>query len=247
MAVTFDSTFEHHGTGSQASPFSYVSNAGTVTGTVGANSNRVLIVYVAFRGITSSAVSVTWNGVSMTQIVSQLTLASAWDEYLFGLINPATGAQTLSVAWTGGAATVAMGAVSLYNADQSTGWQNSGTDTGTGTPQTAASVITSANGNMAVAGHGNNNATGTSITAGSGTSAWIETSLDGNYAMAYRPSTSGSTTISWDLGSAQIWGNVKVDVIAASAGISITPAQGAATLAGTGLNLGFAINMPDEL
>lgn len=166
MAVTFDAKFEKGATG-QTSPFSFVSNAGTVTGSVGANSNRVLIGYVAFRGITSSAVAMTWNGVSMTAIsgASLTAVAGSMDLYLFGLIAPATGAQTLSVSWTGGSsAPVVLGAISLYNADQTTGWQNGGTDTNTGT--SVSGTVSSANGNMAVAGLCDNNATSATITAG---------------------------------------------------------------------------------
>lgn len=97
MAVTFDTKFESGATG-QASPFAFVSNAGTVAGTVGANSNRVLIGWVGFRGVTTSAVAMTWNGVSMTAIGTKVTAAGGlYEMYLFGLINPDTGAQTLSV------------------------------------------------------------------------------------------------------------------------------------------------------
>jgi hypothetical protein len=47
-AVTFDCKMES-GAGSQASPFSYVSNAATVACTPAATSNRVLIGFVALR------------------------------------------------------------------------------------------------------------------------------------------------------------------------------------------------------
>lgn len=216
MAVTFDSSFEQAATG-QASPFAFASNAGTVTGTVGANSNRVLIGYVAFRGIATSSVTMTWNGATMTPIsgASLNSVASAFDIYLFGLINPDTGNQTLSTSWTGGSASpVVLGAISLYDADQATGWQNGGSDTGTGT--SASSVVTSANGNMAIVGHVNNDASSTDIATG--TETWAEESFSGNYAMGYNPSSGASTTIGWSLGLSVVWGNVKVDVIAFSGG-----------------------------
>jgi hypothetical protein len=218
-AVTFDSKFEKGSNGS-TSPFAFVSNAGTVTGTVGSNSNRVLIGYIAFRGITSSAVAMTWNSVSMTLIGSSSNTAGGqYDVYFFGLIAPATGNQTLSGSWTGGSSVVAMGAVSVYDADQSTGWQNFGSDSGTGSP--ASSVVTSANGNMAIAAHVNDNGASTAIA--NGTSAWSEGALDGNYAMGYQVSSGSSTTVGWTFTGAVGWGNLKVDVIAFSGGGGGTP------------------------
>lgn len=215
MAVTFDTRFEKGA--NQASPFSFVSNAGTVTGSVGANSNRVLIGFLALRGIAASTATMTWNSVAMTQIGAVFNDGNT-DMYLFGLIAPATGAQTLASTWTGGSGSpVVMGAVSLYNADQTTGWQNNGSDTATGT--NASSAVTSASGNMVVVGHANNNASSfdaTDLTAG--TSAWVDSAFDGNYAMAYRASSGVSTTVTWTLESSVIWANLKVDVIAAGGG-----------------------------
>lgn len=216
-AVTFDSTFEKGA--NSASPFSFVSNAGTVAGSVGANSNRVLIAYLALRGVAASTATMTWNGVAMTQIGTVQNDGNT-DAYLFGLIAPATGAQTLAATWTGGAAgPVVLGAVSVYDADQTTGWQNNGTDSGTGSP--ASSVVTSANGNMAIAGHANNNGASTAISAG--TSAWNELAFDGNYAMGYRASTGASTTITWTFTGSVVWLNLKVDVIAFSGGGGAAP------------------------
>ena len=230
MAVTFDSQFEKGATG-QASPFAYASNAGTVTGTVGANSNRVLIGYIGFRGLSSSGVGMTWDGVAMSAIASaSLTgLAGAYDIYLFGLIAPNTGNLTLSATWSGGSASpVVLGAISVYNADQSTGWQNGGSDTATGT--SASSAVTSANGNMAIVGHLNDNASSTTINTG--TSAFTETAFNGNYAMGYSASSGASTTIAWTLGSSVVWGNVKVDVIAAAAGGASPSSQALLTMLG---------------
>jgi hypothetical protein len=66
---------------------------------------------------------------------------------------------------------------------------------------------------MAVAFHLNNDATSTTISAG--TSAWIDTNHSGNAAQAYRASTGASTIITWTLGSSVLWGLVKCDVIKA--------------------------------
>lgn len=211
--VAFDVAFEK-GASSQPSTFSFVSNAGTTSGSIAANSNRVLIAAVGFKGITSSAVAITWNSVGMTAIGSKLTIASTYDLYLFGLINPASGAQTILASWTGGTATsVWLGALSLYNVNQTTAWQNNGTDNNTGT--TASSTVTSANNNMGVVFHLNDNATTTTWHSGSGTQGWIDTNLDGNTTMGYKASTGASVALQVDLGSSKAWGHQKVDIIAA--------------------------------
>lgn len=215
MAVAFDSHFEK-GQGSGASPFSFVSNAGTVTGTVG-GLNRVLIGVAGFSDTAANlgTVTMTWAGVSMTPIVSVAAPAGGFTVYQFGLIAPATGNQTLSVAWTGASSpAVALGAVNSTGADQSVGWANGSSDTGTGL--SASSAVTTTSGDMAIVGHTNNNATSTVIATG--TSDWIETAFTGNYAMARNPAVGPSTTVAWTLGSSVAWANVKVDVLQLSAG-----------------------------
>lgn len=211
MSVAFDTKFQK-ASGSTASPFSYVSNAGTVAGSIGANNNRALIVALTFRGIASSAVSVTWNGVAMTQIGSKVSLAGTFELYLFGLIAPDTGAQTISASWTGGIGGVCLGGISVYNADQTTGWQNYATNTATSTSATVA--VTTANGNM-VAGHNcDNNAL--SWTQTSGTKDWDERNFDGNFQGCHKASTGSSESLSGTLGSSVAWAMQGVDVIVAA-------------------------------
>jgi hypothetical protein len=212
MAVSFDSKFEK-GFGGASSPISYVSNAGTVTGTVGSGSNRVLIATL-MGASDRSAEAVTWNGVSMT-LISRQTVATGAAINVFGLKNPASGNQTLAASWTGGSAgDTVLGAASFADVDQTTAWQNVGTDTATST--SASSVVTTASGNMAVAVHFNDNASSTAIS--SGTSDWVEGALNGNYAMGHKASASGSETITWTLGSSVLWRNIKLDLLAASGG-----------------------------
>lgn len=209
MAVAFDSHFQK-GAVSQSSPFSFVSNAGTVTGTVG-GTNRVLIGLVGFSDTVAhmATVTMTWNSVSMTQITSVDLSSANGCIFLFGLINPATGNQTLSCSWTGGVSpSISLGATNFTSADQTTGWNNSGTDTGTGT--SASSAITTTNGDMAVAGHVNNDSTSTVI--GTGTSDWIDTAEFRNYGQARNPAVGASTTIAWTITSVA-WANVKVNVM----------------------------------
>lgn len=224
--VTRDSAFaKSAGAGSATSPLSFSSSVGDVSGSVGSNTNRVLIgAFYAYAtsGNTVSAPTMTWdNGgtnQSMTGIGSLLTVAGSSSAHiyvqLFGLIAPATGSLALACSWTGTADTIYFGAVSVYNADQTTGWSNAGTDTGTGT--TAASTVTTANGDMAIAMHGNDNASTTALHAASsgvGTSDWILEPHSGNAAQADNTSVGATTTIQWDLGSSVAWGNAKVDVL----------------------------------
>lgn len=213
MAVAFDSTFEK-GSAPQASPFSFASNAGTVTGTVTNNPNRILIGFWAIRGSVANVgtLSMSWDSVAMTAIgtLFELAGASTYQMQLFGLKAPNTGNKTLSSAWTGGGnSDVALGAVSLYNCDQTTGWSTNGTDTATGTA--ASSDVTTVSGDMAVVGHVNDNASSTTINVGS--SAWIETALNGNYAQGYAAASGTTTTVSWTLGNSKAWGHVKVRVL----------------------------------
>jgi hypothetical protein len=215
-AVTFDCKMES-GAGSQASPFSYVSNAATVACTPAATSNRVLIGFVALRAVVSSSVTMTWNSVSMTPIGSiSNTAGGSYDLYLFGLINPASGAQTLSVSWSGGTAgVVVLGGFMLSGADQTTGWQNFASNSATSTAMTSG-AITSANGNLVVAATADNDASSASISAG--TSDWDERSFQGNYEGGHIASSGASATVSWTLGSSVAWAVTAVDVIAFSGG-----------------------------
>jgi hypothetical protein len=219
-AVTFDCKFEKGASG-QTSPFAFASSAGTVTCTPAATSNRVLIAVLALRGVSSSAVGVTWNGVSMTSIGSASNTAGGqFDLYMFGLINPASGSQTISASWTGGSATAVLAAWMLSDADQTTGWQNFAANSGASTSMTSG-AITSTSGNMVVSGTADNDASSASIT--SGTSDWNERAFTGNYNGGHIASSGASATVTWTLGSSVDWGVLSTDVIAFSGGGGGTP------------------------
>lgn len=219
MAVTFDSKFES-GAGSQASPFSYLSSSGTVAGSVGANSNRVLIAFLCGSDPTPvTSPAVTWDSggtnQAMTLIGSAHNGTSLGQIFIFGLIAPTTGSKTISASWTGTIGTCVLGAVSVYNADQTTGWQNAGND-GPTTGTAVSCAVTSANGNMAIVGLVDTNATSATITAG--TSDWDERAYNGNYNGGHLASTGGTTTLTWTLGTSVEWIAKKVDVIAFTQG-----------------------------
>jgi hypothetical protein len=206
--VTFDCEFDK-GVASQASPFAYASNAGDHSCTPSATSNHLLICSLC-GSLGFTAPAMTWAGGAMTSIVGPTsTSTGARTCVLFGKIANSTGSQTISATWTGGSMDAELGCAQFSNADQSTGWQNTGSDTGTGT--TGSSVVTSANNNMVVAAHADNNGTSTTISAG--TTDYLQTGLNGNYAQAHRLSTGASQTITWTWTGSQAWANVKVDVI----------------------------------
>jgi hypothetical protein len=78
--------------GSLASP---VTNNGL---TIGSGSNRVLVGVAAFYNTPTGPVTMTWNGVSMTQIGTAIN-NGAIILYLFGLVNPASGNHPLVLSW----------------------------------------------------------------------------------------------------------------------------------------------------
>lgn len=125
----------------------------------GANgtTNLVLVAYLIFvnGSGTAAAPSMTWNGVSMTQIGTFIDIAggASGTAFLFGLVNPATGNHGLVANWTG-TNQVLVGGSSFVAADQTGGittFRNVATNTGSGTPNSV--TISSATGEKVVAAH----------------------------------------------------------------------------------------------
>lgn len=226
MAVTYDTTFEK-GSGGTTSPFSFVSNAGTVSGSVGSNTNRVLIAYSETPN-SSTVTGVTWAGVSMSSIGS--IVSNSRTLALWGLIAPAIGAQTLSLTFTGTTGEVVLGAVSLYNADQSTGWRNFASSTSTSISPSL--TITTASGDIAVAAMQENNAI--SDTTVLGTRVWQDDSFSFVQNQYYSSASGTSTTISAALGSSVLWGMVGVDVLSPATGTAYTLSSSAGAYSVTG-------------
>lgn len=217
MAVAFDTSFSGRDPGITSGLIKFKpSTANNTTGSpISATANRVMIGIVGFTAVQASmgTVTVTWDvdgtPQALTQIVAVNTGAFG-SIYLFGLKSPTSGDLNYTVTWTGGnTVDVSLGAIVFSGCDQTTGWNNASSDTGTGT--SAASAVTTTSGDAAVAGHINQNATSTTINAG--TSAYTETNMNGNYAGAYALAAGASTNISWTLGSSVAWANAKVNVI----------------------------------
>ena len=131
-----------------ASSLSYSYNSGT-TGT-----NRILMVGISYRNSTSQTVStVTYGGQTMTQVGTTATATSGSGRmYIYRLLNPPTGANTLAVTWSAALTYGAVvGAVTYSGVDQTTplGAYASGTSTtstisvavASGTGQTVFGVV----------------------------------------------------------------------------------------------------------
>lgn len=218
-AVTFDVSFSGRDAANVSPLFFKPTTANNTTAAgITANSNRCLIGIVGFNAVQAlmGTVTVTWDALGTPQTMTQITAVNTGtfgSVYIFGLKNPTAGDLQYKVEWTGGnTVDASLGGISLYNCDQTTGWNNSGSDTGTGT--SAASAVTTNSGDMVVVGHIDQNAT--SITINAGTGAYTETAMNGNYAGGYQASSSTTSNVSWTLGSSVAWANVKVNVCQSS-------------------------------
>jgi hypothetical protein len=228
MAVAFDNEFAQNFAGAGTGNHSFTSSAGNIAsggGTgIGSGANRVLIIEVKFSLAIASLGTVTasWGGTGATFIASVDTPAGAMSAWLFGLIAPASGNATLLVNNSAGTGVdITLGGASFTGADQVTGWNNAGSDTGTGT--SASSTVTTNNGDAGVVCHVDNNAT--SLAIGSGAQEWIDTNLNGNAGAGHVLSSGSTGVVSFNLGSSVAWANAKVNVLQVGGGAVRVPYQ----------------------
>lgn len=218
-AVALNVKGEAAANGSPASPR-------TVSVTVVANANRV-VIGALFGSGSHGTTTATFAGNTMLSLGVVVTGTGRPYE-LFALKGDAsipTGAQTFSATYTSVPAVSGVGVWVFDGADQTTGWQNPTTNSGTTTPSTI--TITSANGNMVCAGEVDDNSVGRTLTAG--ISDWTETAFDGNYLGSHAASSGASTTLSWTNTNVS-WAMNGVDIIA-TGGAACTPTM---TLLGVG-------------
>jgi hypothetical protein len=105
--------------------------------TIGSGSNRALVVPLVLSVQATSAVTCTWDGVSMTQIVSANTPLTTGKAMLFGLVNPNSGNKVLTCSWTTGSG-AAISGVSYTAVDQTGG--------GTSFPNSTSNPVTQSGG-----------------------------------------------------------------------------------------------------
>jgi hypothetical protein len=125
-AVVFDNLGFSNNSGSGTS-FTWVNGANWVTnpnvGSGGSTSNLALGAGLFFCGAnsgTSSAPSMTWNGVSMSLISGPFANSPSGDIFFFGLTAPATGTKNIAASWTG-TNVAGVATFSVSNANQTGG------------------------------------------------------------------------------------------------------------------------------
>lgn len=152
MAVAFDAkmTTGNGGGGNtlqKSASTSGVAISGTPI-TVGASASLLAVAvnldFNVIAGITFTGVTATWNGVSMNQQALNNNFAHSFVTCFFTLVNPTSGAKTLSVTWTATGSTTAdvyIGAVSFTGTDTSAG-SGGGIKAADNTTATATTTIT---------------------------------------------------------------------------------------------------------
>ncbi len=133
MAISFDNSASFHVTSSPAS------TAFTVSGT-----DKILIVNTVRNNLTQSITGITYNGVALTKIVGWDTLETWY------LLNPTTGANTLTVTSGFTGSTVAAIVIASFNGvDQTSpiGYADTSTGTSGSSTTTVSRTITSTNNN----------------------------------------------------------------------------------------------------
>jgi len=173
--------------------------------TVGAGSNRVLVVGVSNRDGTRTVSTVTYGGVALTRIGLQNGAGTANRVELWRLIAPATGTANIIVTLSGSTETVA-GAVSYTGVDQTTPFGTFASASGTSTAPSVA--VTSASGEVVmdvVAANGDSDG----ATVGTGqTQRWNDFTGTGGGDIHGAGSTepgAASVTMAWTLVASKAW------------------------------------------
>lgn len=217
MAVAFDAAAD-----GAADSGSSVSYSHTCSG-----SDRLLIVGVAWRG-TQTVSSVTYNGVAMTQVAAHAAGGNNTRVKQYYLINPASGANTVSVTMSG-ATNLVVGSISFNGAHQTTPLGTQATATGTsGNPSVS---VSSASDEIVVDSLSYDRAS--SLTVGAGQTQRYNRDDNGGGDLWGAGSTeagAASVTMSWTAGASEGW---------AIAGVSVKPSGGAAAATYPGCVGGF--------
>jgi hypothetical protein len=170
--------------------------------TTGAGNNRLLLVTVGVHvatGTPTTVTSVTYGGTPLTQVTTALYSSTNPQvrTYVFRLINPASGANTITVNFAAATLSVA-GAVTYSGVDQNSPIQTSSTSTGSGT--TASSSVTVTGSGRLLFGYlgGHRTANTWTITEGTGqTNRWSQISQLYKGRGSDKSVTAGSQSMSW--------------------------------------------------
>jgi len=171
--------------------------------TTGTGSNRLLLVAVGVHvatGTPATVSNVTYGGVSLIQVTT--ALYSAKDPqvrtYVFGLVNPASGTNTITVNFVAATLSVA-GAVTYTGVDQTTPIQTSNTATGAG--KAPSVLVTVTGGGRWLFGHlGGDEPKTWSITEGAEqTNRWAQEGQFYKGRGSDKSVSAGSQSMSWTL------------------------------------------------
>src|SRR5436309_7297058 len=157
MAVAVDVTGTEVTTGTVASPRTYT---GLTTGS--SLSNGAVAFIVCYANVVTGS-SATWDGVACTLVASQNNSIGCPDGrveiWALSPLGAHEGNKTFSVSWTGGGSTETyIVGLSFTGVDQTGGVTSFPHGTGAnGTSSTSSVTVTSATGNIVVAGHTSDN------------------------------------------------------------------------------------------
>lgn len=185
--------------------------------TVGSGANRALLLVVIWQTLTvPTAITFTWNSTALPLIASTSlgTSGAASNVQIYGMVNPTSGTLAFSGSWTG-TREYTMMLVAYTGVDQTGGATSfpHGT-TASGTSVTAATTITTANGNAVIGCYGNS---GTNWSAVSNTSLFIDNANPTTYVSAanFALSTTSSQVLSATVASTA-WVAAGCDILASS-------------------------------
>lgn len=189
--------------------------------TVGSGANRALVAVMTFSAVAQScpptALAVTWNGTSLASIIAANNSNDATNPcvVLYGLVNPASGNNTLAASWTG-ARDAAIAGISYTGVNQTggaTSFPNSNSaSSGAGTSTASSVTITSSTQNAVVGGHVSNGAGFTSV---SGTQVYrISAGLGFVSVAANRDVGAATVVLSTVISSASRWIAAGTDILA---------------------------------
>lgn len=180
--------------------------------------NSVLVVVVVTTGAAAlGTVTATWNGTSMTQVAHGGPQSSS-EVFLFGLRNPASGNHSIVVTYSATGTQMAISGCSFQGVNVTsdvTAFTNANTATGTTTGASAVTV-TSATGDVVVAGH--SVASAANITAVSGTSIFIDNTGNTSDSAANYANGAASVNMTATIASSTNWAAAGIDLAAAGGG-----------------------------
>jgi hypothetical protein len=215
MAVAFDAVGPSSaGTNSVGSPLTWTHTA--------SGSNRAVIVGISQNNnvYVAGEVTVTYGGTAMTFLGERPTDDQpSGAAQLFGLVNPPTGAQTVSAQHSTGTYGFIGGSISFTGVDQTTPFGTAvtaaGDNSGGSTPPTAS--VSSASGNMVV----DVVVYGSALSGATGTLQWmdnVDSSTGANNAAQSTYAGASSVTVGYNPTNKDWWGLVAVSINAASGG-----------------------------